>query len=164
MYPLLTIVRMREMNTDEYISTQVCHTFDRAGAWLGNTNYPYPELRYAAHGQNLPQSVSFLARVGCPSGTTELEEPYTDADEDRPKSFWDTRIEVDPCCDVIRGEPLEVTIWFKTDGIFSETDTLYVDLPSEYAVLIRCPEDVLCIGMVPSRASEIGMGLRFRST
>ncbi|CAN0335073.1 unnamed protein product, partial [Pylaiella littoralis] len=59
----------------------------------------------------------------------ELEEPYTDADKDRPKSFWDTKVQVDPCCDVIPGEPLEVTIWFRTDGNFSETDTLFVDLP-----------------------------------
>ncbi|CAM9180492.1 unnamed protein product, partial [Hapterophycus canaliculatus] len=59
----------------------------------------------------------------------ELDEPYTDADEDRLLSFWDTRIEVDPCCDVILGEPLEITIWFRSDGNFSESIALYVDLP-----------------------------------
>lgn len=103
----------------------------------------------------MPHPASFLARIGCSSATTlfywrrgkpvghgtttELEEPYTDADEDRLKTFWDTRVEVDPCCDVIRGEPLEVTIWFKTDGDFSETDTLYVDLPSEFAASVKRP-------------------------
>ncbi|CAM9546733.1 unnamed protein product [Ectocarpus sp. 8 AP-2014] len=59
----------------------------------------------------------------------ELDEPYTDADEDRLKSFWDTRVEVDPCCDVILGEPLEITVWFRTDGNFTEKSALYVDLP-----------------------------------
>lgn len=62
---------------------------------------------------------------------TELDEPYTDADEDRLKSFWDTRVEVDPCCDVILGEPLEITVWFRTDGNFTESAALYVDLPRE---------------------------------
>ncbi|CAM9862073.1 unnamed protein product [Ectocarpus sp. 13 AM-2016] len=61
----------------------------------------------------------------------ELDEPYTDADEDRLKSFWDTRVEVDPCCDVILGEPLEITVWFRTDGNFTESVALYVDLPRE---------------------------------
>lgn len=61
----------------------------------------------------------------------ELTEPYTDADEDRPTAFWDTRLEIDPCCNVTVGEPVEVTVWFRTDGNFSESDAIFLDLPRE---------------------------------
>lgn len=64
----------------------------------------------------------------------EYDEPYTNADEDRLKTFWDTRLEVDPCCNVTLGEPLEITLWFKTDGDFSDSIVLYVDLPSEFSI------------------------------
>ena len=58
-------------------------------------------------------------------------ESYTDADEDRLKTFYYTRLEIDPCCDVVMGEPVEVTVWFRTDGTFKESDALFIDLPSE---------------------------------
>ena len=63
------------------------------------------------------------------------DEPYTNADKDRLKTFRDTRLEVDPCCNVTLGEPLEITMWFKTDGEFSNSMVLYVDLPREYTTL-----------------------------
>lgn len=65
-----------------------------------------------------------------------FDEPYTDADEDRLKTFYNTRLEIEPCCKVAWGEPVEVTIWFRTDGSFNEFDTLYIDLPSTLEPLL----------------------------
>lgn len=71
------------------------------------------------------------------SAAETFDEPYTDADEDRLKNFYNTRLEIEPCCNVALGEPVEVTIWFRTDGPFSKADiTLYIDLPSTLEPLL----------------------------
>lgn len=60
----------------------------------------------------------------------ESDEPYTTADRDAPTTFYDTRFEITPCCNVTN-EAAEITLWFRTDGNFSETDAIFFDLPSE---------------------------------
>lgn len=67
--------------------------------------------------------------------TVYHDEPYTRADRDEPKSFYDTRFEITPCCNVT-GEAVEVTLWFRTHGNFSETDAIYFDLPSESTTVL----------------------------
>lgn len=62
---------------------------------------------------------------------SETDEPYTDADRDKPRVFWNTRLEIKPCCNVTR-EFAEIMLWFKTDRNLSETDAVYFDLPSEF--------------------------------
>ncbi|CAM9281512.1 unnamed protein product, partial [Choristocarpus tenellus] len=57
-----------------------------------------------------------------------VSDPYTIADRDRPKRFWDTKFELVPCCEVT-GEIIELTMFFKTDVNFTANDALVFSLP-----------------------------------
>lgn len=91
----------------------------------------------------VPDITPFLARIklinsgviATLKSTIVWDDPYTDADEDNPKNFWDSRLEIDPCCKVTLGEATEITIWFKTDKDFLESDAIYFDLPSKFSLV-----------------------------
>lgn len=65
----------------------------------------------------------------------DTEEPYTEADRDKPKTFWNTRLEITPCCNVSLKEA-EITLWFRTDGNFSGSDALFFELPRKWILVL----------------------------